>query len=278
MLAGIKGEISACGFDFDGVFVFVESPSGDVELMDALVAYFAAAIIPEPVPIVVEAVFVEGPLRGRAEPEVVMNALRHRGVGIPADRFARFKAKASGHINLADTAVVEEFYGVDYRGDGTVLETCLNDSIIFSGGFEYFPAFPDIVRAGLFDVNVFAGLTGPYCGEGVPMVGRGDSYRIYIFVIKCPAEVIFRRRREILDFADLLYTLCEKIFVNVNESFDTNVGNFGKPACKFDTAAANADDGETDAFICADYAACSRGDDLGTAAGGKRTGGGNAGS
>jgi hypothetical protein len=173
---------------------------------------------------------------------------------------------------------VEEFYCVDDSGNGTVLEACLNYSIILVGGFEHFSTFPDIVRTGFFDVNVLAGLTGPYSGEGVPVVGRGNNYRIYIFVVERSSKVIIGGWSKLLNFADFLYAFREKIFVGVDKSFDANVGNSGKAACKLDASAANTYDGHIDTFICANYARGGRGGKLGMVAGDKRVGGDDAGS
>ena len=79
-----------------------------------------------------------------------MDAFRDGVVGASSDRFAGFEAKSSCHINVSDAAIVEEFYCVDDSGNGTVLEACLNYSIILVGGFEHFSTFPDIVRTGFF--------------------------------------------------------------------------------------------------------------------------------
>jgi len=207
-----------------------------------------------------------------------MDAFWDGAVRVAADRVARFKAEAAGHINLAETALVEEFYGVSDGGDGAVLETGLNDTIVFGGGFEHFPAFPDIVRAGLFDVDVFAGLTGPYRGNGVPVVGRGEDSRIYVFVIKRSAKVILGRGRKLLNFGYFFYAVCEEVFVDVDKRLDANVWDFGKAACKLGTAAANTYDGEVNAVIGADYAACGRGSNPRMVAGGEGVGGDNAGS
>src|SRR5206468_2189736 len=91
--------------------VEAEHPSGGVEGVDAVVAQLAGAVIPVPVPLVVKAVRVEGPLRGGAEPEVVIDALRHRLVGLAAD--ARPVAGDAGarERHLAQLARADELGG-----------------------------------------------------------------------------------------------------------------------------------------------------------------------
>ena len=71
-LRGIEGKVPPGGFDLSGVFVFVHSPAGNVELMRPLVADVAVSVVPMPVPVVMEAVAVERPLWCWAEPEVIM--------------------------------------------------------------------------------------------------------------------------------------------------------------------------------------------------------------
>ena len=52
-----------------------------------------------------------------------------------------------------------------------------------------FAAFPDVVRDGLFDVNVLAGLHRPDRGQRVPVVGGGDRDRVDLFVFEDAAHV-----------------------------------------------------------------------------------------
>ncbi|MEZ5365980.1 MAG: hypothetical protein R2748_27515 [Bryobacterales bacterium] len=55
----------------------VERPAHDVELVDALVAELAVAVVPLPVPLVVQAQLRERAVGRGAFPEVVMDALGH---------------------------------------------------------------------------------------------------------------------------------------------------------------------------------------------------------
>jgi hypothetical protein len=50
-------------------------------------------------------------------------------------------------------------------------------------------AFPKIIGKWLFDINIFACLTGPDGGEGVPVIGRGDHHRVDGLVVHNSAEV-----------------------------------------------------------------------------------------
>ena len=124
---------------------------------------------------------------------------------------------------------------------------------------------------------MFAGLTGPYCSEGVPVVGCGNNDGIYVFVIERSAKVVFCGWSKLLNFADFFYVFCEEVFVNVDKGFYVNIRNTGEAACKLDTSAANAYDGEVYAVIGTDYAACGRGSRPGMITRDKRVSGGDAG-
>ena len=54
-----------------------EAPARDVDFVDALVAEVAVAVVPEPVPVVVEAILGELASSARAEPQIVVDAGGH---------------------------------------------------------------------------------------------------------------------------------------------------------------------------------------------------------
>ena len=64
----IDGEPSPQANDHFRQRVLLQAPAGHVHLVHALVADVAVAVVPEPVPVVVEPVRVEGAQRRRAEP------------------------------------------------------------------------------------------------------------------------------------------------------------------------------------------------------------------
>lgn len=229
------------------MLVFIHSPAGDVELVWSLVADVAAAVIPVPVPVVVKSVAVEGSFGGTAEPEVVVDFLKvvsvvvghllaidgdieilavgDGAIRIFSDRVARFEAQTACHIDLADSAVVEEFHCLSDITDGAVMKASGDDTVIPAGGFDHFSAFPDVVRAGLFDKDVLSSLAGPYGGKGVPVVGGGDDDCVNVFVIEGLAQVILGGRRRALDFFKFLDAFGKEVFVNINQGFNTDIWN-----------------------------------------------------
>src|SRR5262249_12452298 len=67
-------ELAAAGRDADRG-IEIEQPAGEIESMDAVVAYLAGAVIPVPVPLVMEPILIEGPLWCGTEPKAVIDAL-----------------------------------------------------------------------------------------------------------------------------------------------------------------------------------------------------------
>ena len=271
LLGGIEGVITTGGFYFGWVLVFVHSPSRDVELVGALISDVAVAIIPVPVPVVMEAVVVEWSFRGGAEPDVVMDACHV--VGIEADTFFSpdevfvffagaeavgafsegvpcFVAEAFCHVDFSEFSIVQELHSATDVVHGAVLEADGDEAVVFSCGFDHFSSFEDVVRAWLFDVDVLSGLACPDCGECVPVVGDSDCDGVDVLVVVDAAEVVLGRRGEILDLLESIDSLGEEIFIDVAKSLDTYVRNLREAREQFLTSASNSDDGHIDSLVC----------------------------
>src|SRR5687768_3945019 len=72
--------------------------------MNALIAEVAVAVVPEPVPGVVEAILRELALGSRAEPEVIVDTGGHSLGSRAANSVAALEAEAASHIDVADEA------------------------------------------------------------------------------------------------------------------------------------------------------------------------------
>src|SRR5207248_9616904 len=88
-----------------------QTPARNVGFVDGLVADFTVAGVPDPMPIVVEAIVREGLERSGTRPEVIMNARRNGFLGSAPDRWAPFVAKRAGHVHVADRAVMKMLNG-----------------------------------------------------------------------------------------------------------------------------------------------------------------------
>jgi hypothetical protein len=64
-----------------------------------------------------------------------------------------------------------------------LLRPGLYDTVVLAGGLDHLTAFPDIMRDGLFDIDVLACLTSPYRYKRMPVVGRrrGNSVDAIVF-------------------------------------------------------------------------------------------------
>ena len=63
------------------------------------------------------------------------------------------------------------------------------DPVVLAGRLDQLRAFPDVVRDGLLDVDVLAGLHGPDGGQRVPVVRGGDGDRVDVLVVEDAAHV-----------------------------------------------------------------------------------------
>src|SRR5262249_49287023 len=143
--------------------------AGLVHLMDALVAQVAVAVVPGPVPVVVQVLAQERLERGRAAPQVVIDRLGHRLLAVDlADAGAELVAQAAGQLDLSQLAGVQVRDGLAHALAGAALGAGLADAVVLAGDLDDAPALGDVVAYRLLDVDVLAVLHGPDGGQGVP--------------------------------------------------------------------------------------------------------------
>ena len=70
--------VSAAATSDTGRAIHAQSPTGDVERVNAVVAEFAIAPMPEPMPVVMDEVVLVRAFRRGALPESIIKPLRHR--------------------------------------------------------------------------------------------------------------------------------------------------------------------------------------------------------
>ena len=158
--------------------------------MDAIVAHFAVAGRPEPVPVVVQLPAHQRRLRRRAAPEVVVDRGGHRRRRVDlADSRPGAVNDGAGRADRAKLTAVEVLECLVECRAGSALRAHLDHAAVLSGRGDHLPAFPDIVRQRLFHVDVFARLARPHGGQGVPMVRRGDDDGVDILVVKQFADI-----------------------------------------------------------------------------------------
>src|SRR5260370_18086980 len=130
--------------------------------MNALIAQVAVAVIPNPVPIIMEMLSHQGLDRSRAAPQIVVHRLRDRLLTIHlTNAVARFVAKGARHGNLAQLAGMEEIHRFADAGGAANLSAGLADAIAFPGRLDDPPPFADVMTDRLLHVHVFAGFLAP---------------------------------------------------------------------------------------------------------------------
>src|SRR6185437_12426913 len=91
LLVIVKHHVAADGADLLRI-LYAQAPASDIELMDALVAEIAVAVVPKPVEVVMKAIAGKGMLGRGAQPEIVMDAGGNRFDWRMADCVAPFEA------------------------------------------------------------------------------------------------------------------------------------------------------------------------------------------
>src|SRR5207248_1285591 len=81
-----------------------KEPASHVQGVNAVVAQFPRAVIPVPVPVIMEAVGIERPLGCRAEPKVVIDSARNGSVLLVADARPLTGNPGAGERHLAELA------------------------------------------------------------------------------------------------------------------------------------------------------------------------------
>ena len=101
LLVVVEQIVPAHRADLRGVF-HAEGEARRVDLVGALIADVAVAVIPLPVPVVVEAIAREWPGRRRAGPQIVGDAGRRRFFLGTADCVAPLEDETARHVDVAD--------------------------------------------------------------------------------------------------------------------------------------------------------------------------------
>src|ERR1700730_11280300 len=142
--------------------------------------------------------------------------------------------------------------GLEHAGVGARLAAVLADAIVFFYGANQLTAFKCVMRAGLFDVNVFPGLAGPDGHERVPMIGSGDGDGVNVFVVEKLANIDVGLRPWQAELLDLIEALLRDVFVDIAESGQLGLRDARKTMDVIVAAPAHPADGHADAIICAE--------------------------
>ena len=137
-----------------------QRPAGDVHFVHALIADVSVPEIPEPMPIVMDQVPMEGLFRRRPEPNIEVQVGGRFLNRFESDAPTRLAAVAFRDQQLAVLPAFDERRERRLAA-GAALRAVLNDAIVFAGRLHALPPLEDIVAAGFLDVHVLSRLTGP---------------------------------------------------------------------------------------------------------------------
>lgn len=127
------------------MYVDAEAPTGDVELMHAVVSGVAGAEVVPPVPIVMLAIGLKRHHRRRTDPEIVVeSAWRFARLQV-ADIFPPLTIPGFGDDDLADDAPLQLGEHFTNEGRRARLRPDLNDLFRALGRFHHEPAFANVV-------------------------------------------------------------------------------------------------------------------------------------
>ena len=182
---------------------------------------------------------------GGAVPEVVIDLGGDLVLLGRADRHAALVADRAGDLHLAVLAGVHVLDGGADADAGAALGAGLDDLLgeVVRGGDELL-AFEDVMRKGLLDVEVLAGLEGPDALDGVLVVRRGDGDGVDILIFEHLADVGVA-----LGAGDVLHALGDDLGVDVAEGDDADALDLLELLDVFLTAAAEADDGDAEVTV-----------------------------
>ena len=170
--------------------------------MDALVADVAVACIPEPVPVIqIPISGVVAHWRG-AQKEVPIEPERNRFRGRVPDGYPALIADAARHVDLPYDAAVQQVHGALLMRYGAALHADLHDTLVLARRRHHGAAFEQVVTGRLLAIDVLAGLTRPYSGQRVPMIGGGDGHRVHVFVLKELAQILVNVRFSAFELLD----------------------------------------------------------------------------
>ena len=180
-----------------------QAPAGNVEQMHAPVPKLPRPVIPEPVPIIMEAIRIERPIRSRPQPQIVVDAGRNLRILPEPDRFALMDRPGLGQMYAPQFSALHIFDRRQKMRAGSLLQARLNDAAVFSPRGHHGRPFGESMRYRLFDIYVFSRFAGENRHQGVPVVGSGDYHRVQGRIVQQAAKVCRHLRRMPLQRFDL---------------------------------------------------------------------------
>src|SRR5262249_40162831 len=152
-----------------------ETPAANIQRVNVIVAQFAVARVPEPMPVVMKLRTCERRHRGGPGPKVVIHARGGLTLCRSADGIAAAPHKAASQFYFTELALMNVADRLSQRAVGAILRSALANATEFARHLHDPAAFVHIVADRLLDVDILAGLHRPDRSQGVPVVRRGNE-------------------------------------------------------------------------------------------------------
>ena len=167
----------------------LQCPNGNVDAMHAVVPQVARPVVEEPPPMGMKTTGIELARRCGAQPHVVVHARRCGRIGRMTDRTLLGAFPSPGHDRSAEMAGCDVGHRFRKLPTAPRLGAKLDDSAMFFGRRDHRSTFLRVVAIRLFDVHVFARLTGHDGRQPMPMVRRAEDDRVNLRIVQRAAKV-----------------------------------------------------------------------------------------
>ncbi len=168
------------------------------------------------------------------------------------------KVIALGQQHAANLAGLQSGDGFADGGPTSALRAMLHDFRVFAGRLDEPFSFARIVAAGLFDVDMLAGVHGQDRRRRVPMIGSGDHNRIERLIVQDTPKVADALWGLFLDFRDGIDRFGDIAHIDITDIRHFHAGQrgqpdgqFGSPAIAIIFRAGSADDADDQFFAAA---------------------------
>ena len=129
-----------------------------------------------------------------------------------------------------------------------MLRTQLHDAIVFLHRGDHPLAFDDVVPVRFFDIDIFAGLTGEDCGNGVPVIGSANDDGVEAVVVEQVTKILRDGRLFTLQFRHGVHGVAEPGGIDLGDGDNFGLGIFREMTVEGRGATGSADDADADAF------------------------------